>query len=106
MARPLRGAEVRGARRKTRPENSPSADPGCCYGRRGFARGERFRRTNWREALFLRSGQKGDNVYRVDVGSIWAWLSGIHLGPCAFISHLSEVQSKLYSLNYTPSVFK
>lgn len=34
--------EVSRVRRKTRPENSPSADLGYCYGRRGFTRGERF----------------------------------------------------------------
>lgn len=97
--------EVRRVRRKTRPENSLSADPGYCCGRRGFARGEQFCRANWREALFLRSGQKRDNVCGADVGSIWACLSGIHFGPSTFITDLSEAQSKLHLLNYTPSTF-
>lgn len=89
--------EVRGVRRKTRTENSSPADPGYCYGRRGFGRGERFCLASWREALFLRSGQKRDNVYRVDAGCIWAWLFGVQ--PCLARAPLSPISPKS-SLNF------
>lgn len=59
------------------------------------------------EALFPRRGQKRYGVYRVDVESTRAWLSGLHacLARALFITYLAKLPSKCHRFSYTPSIF-